>query len=452
MDNTTTTELGVSNHRQNGTDATAIGQFDRGDSQSDIQSQNQEFYLPPVDRGRDAWLFLAAAFIVEMLVWGFPFAFGVFQEYYGTHAPFADSGKIAIIGTCAMGIMYLSAPLIFGLLQRFPKTRTPAIGVGLVTMSLALGLSSLSTTVTHLIVSQGILYAIGGGLVYAPTILFMDEWFVNKKGFAFGVMWAGTAFGGIVIPILLQYLLSTHGFRTTLRVWVIVLFVFTVPLTYFLKPRLPISQTAHQRRFNLSFLTNRTFLLLQAGNIVEALGYFIPSIYLPSYARTLGASVSLSTLPVILFNVASVFGCVAMGSITDKYHVTTCILLSTIGSTVGVFVIWGLASTFPVLFVFCVVYGLFAGSFSSTWPGVIRAVQREERGVDPSMVFACLAAGRGIGNVACGPLSEALVHNHAWMGDASGAYGSGYGTLVVFTGVTAMLGGVGVLGRRVGWV
>lgn len=33
---------------------------------------------------------------------GFPFAFGVFQEYYSTHPPFEGSGNIAVIGTCAM--------------------------------------------------------------------------------------------------------------------------------------------------------------------------------------------------------------------------------------------------------------------------------------------------------------------------------------------------------------
>jgi hypothetical protein len=33
---------------------------------------------------------------------GFPFSFGVFQDYYSTHEPFAGSGHIPIIGTCAM--------------------------------------------------------------------------------------------------------------------------------------------------------------------------------------------------------------------------------------------------------------------------------------------------------------------------------------------------------------
>jgi hypothetical protein len=29
-----------------------------------------EFQLPPADGGKDAWLFLAACFIIEALVWG----------------------------------------------------------------------------------------------------------------------------------------------------------------------------------------------------------------------------------------------------------------------------------------------------------------------------------------------------------------------------------------------
>jgi len=58
--------------------------------------------LPPADTGKDAWLFLAACFMVEALVWGFPFTFGLFQEYYSAHQPFSSTSNIAVIGTCSM--------------------------------------------------------------------------------------------------------------------------------------------------------------------------------------------------------------------------------------------------------------------------------------------------------------------------------------------------------------
>jgi hypothetical protein len=30
----------------------------------------QQFFLPPTDEGKDAWLFLATCFLVEVFVWG----------------------------------------------------------------------------------------------------------------------------------------------------------------------------------------------------------------------------------------------------------------------------------------------------------------------------------------------------------------------------------------------
>lgn len=40
--------------------------------------------LPPVDTGRAAWSFLAAATVIEVLVWGLPFSVGVLHSYWTT--------------------------------------------------------------------------------------------------------------------------------------------------------------------------------------------------------------------------------------------------------------------------------------------------------------------------------------------------------------------------------
>lgn len=68
------------------------------------------------------------------------------------------------------------------------------------------------------------------------------------------------------------------------------------------------------------------------------------------------------------------------------------------------------------------------------------------------MIFGLLAAGRGIGSVLSGPLSEALLQGKPWAGDASLGYRTGYGGLIVFTGFSAALGSVSWVGRRLGWV
>ncbi|CAI7654923.1 unnamed protein product [Penicillium glandicola] len=421
----------------------------------DINAPNvyHDTQLPPMDGGMNAWLFLAACFVMEALVWGFAFTYGVFQAYYTDIPQFKDSGNIAVVGTCAMGIMYLDLPLVFAAYRQWPKYQRFGCGLGVLLMCAALGLSSLATNTNHLILTQGIFYALGGSIAYAPCILLMEEWFDRRKGLAFGVMWAGTGIGGVVLPIVMEQLLGKYGFRITLRGFAVVLFVLTGPLVYFVKPRVPIADHQPSPPLpNFGFMLTSTFSLFQICNTVEALGFFLPSIYLPTYAGMIGASTSLQALTVILFNLASVVGCVLMGAIIDKLDVTLCILVSTVGSSIGVFLIWGFSMSLTPLFIFSIVYGLFAGSYTSTWPGIMREVVRNKPSAESSMVFACLAAGRGVGNLVSGPLSEALITGLPWEGNAGYGYGSGYGSLIAFTGVTGVVGGGSYIVRRMKWL
>jgi hypothetical protein len=89
--------------------------------------------------------------------------------------------------------MYLGAPLCFAALQAWPVLRRISSPIGLAILIIALVLSSFSTTVWHLILTQGCLYGAGGIFLYAPIIVFVDEWFIRRKGLAYGVMWVSKA-------------------------------------------------------------------------------------------------------------------------------------------------------------------------------------------------------------------------------------------------------------------
>lgn len=219
-----------------------------------------------------------------------------------------------------------------------------------------------------------------------------------------------------------------------LRAWAAALVVLASPFMFYLKPRIPLSMSSHPRRIDMRFLRLSAFWALQAGNIFESLGFFIPNIWLPTYARSLGLTSLDGTVTIMLFNITSVFGQVLMGTLVDRLHVTTVVLVSTIGTTLSVFLLWGTAVTFPLLCIFSLMYGLFAGGFTSTYTGVIQEVQKQARGTEAGMLFGLLSAGRGVGSVLSGPLSEALLNSKPWAKEAALGYGTGYGGLIVFTG------------------
>lgn len=98
--------------------------------------------------------------------------------------------------------MYFFAPVSLYTLEYWPSTRRLCSVIGLVIVVSALIASSFSTQVWHLILTQGVLYAIGGSLLYSPTVFYLNEWFFKKKGLAFGIMWAGVGTYAPHFPVI----------------------------------------------------------------------------------------------------------------------------------------------------------------------------------------------------------------------------------------------------------
>jgi MFS family permease len=115
-----------------------------------------------------------------------------------------------------------------------------------------------------------------------------------------------------------------------------VITVISSSLIYFLRSRIPPTEVLQPARYGLSFLWTRTFSLLQMGLIMESLGYSIPGIYIPAFARSLGLSSSIGTLLVVaLVNAASVPSIIILAMLIDRFHVTTVIIISTVGAVLS---------------------------------------------------------------------------------------------------------------------
>lgn len=182
------------------------------------------------------------------------------------------------------------------------------------------------------------------------------------------------------------------------------------------------------------------------GNVVEGIGYFMPQIYLPSFAAWLQFPPVTSTMSISILNVSSTLGLILTGLLVDRLRVSTVLLISSLGAAASVFLLWGFSVTEPVLYLFALTYGVFAGGYASTWSGSALEVNRDKPRSDLPVIMNIIGGGRGFGCVASGPLSEYLLRIEIWDGVGLGVYGTKYASLVVFTGITALLSVFGMLG------
>lgn len=323
--------------------------------------------LPAVDGGRAAWRLLLAAFVFEALLWGFPLSFGVFQEYYSHLPEFENNPYISAIGTTASGISYLGAPLVAPLIRRWAAYRSQMIWIGWPLCILGLVAGSFANTLGTLLLTQGVMYGIGFIIFYYPILSMVDEFWIRRRGMAYGLLCSASGASGAVTPVIIQLLLRKYGYKTTLRSVAVALVVLTGPLIPFLKGRLQHHQATNLRT-DWSFLNKRLFWTYSMSNLLMGLGYFFPAVFLPSYATLVGLQGSRGALLLTLMSVAQVAGQFGFGYISDKkIPLNALISISALIAATATLTIWGLSRTMLPLAFFAVLYGFFGAGYTAMW-------------------------------------------------------------------------------------
>jgi MFS family permease len=320
------------------------------------------------------------------------------------------------------------------------------------------------------VVTQGVLQGFGSTLLLSSSTSYLDEWFVGRKAFAYGVILSTKSAIGTVAPFLFGYLLSALSVGSTLRIWTAVSGAAAVPALCLLQPRTSASRASRRQRcLSWKFLRHPTFYLHQAGNIIFAIFYSLPQTYVASFATsTFNFSTSKSALLVAGLNAPAVFGNVWFGFVSDgkpvfcghlSLRMSTVIVISALGSCLPTLFFWGFAPTdsksgMALVAVFVITYGFFAGGYSSTWGGMVKDMSREaesnNEAIDTALVYGLLNAGRGLGWVVGGFAGIGLL-NAGSVGTADLAYGSKYGSMILASGIGAALGGMSILLRFRDW-
>lgn len=307
--------------------------------------------------------------------------------------------------------------------------------------------SAFCHDVKALIATQGLLYGIGVLLVEMPSLIIMNTWFVRRRGLFFGLLCGILDLFGVAWGFLASAMLNKYGLKTTFLTMAAIAFVIPGLCMFFIRERPPQSMPPESPEDNnistppvqpdvalnlqppCRYYRRPTFYLFLIANLLQALAFYLPFIYLPSFTTLIGYSTSKGAVVLAIANLAQIFGEITFGKLSDKVGVH---MLATISATVAcgsTFILWSLADSLAYVIAFAFLFGAFASGFIALWPrmGTMFAEQ------DANMIYSFLSCGRGLGVLASGPISSSLLKIGNTHGNTSSPHHT-FKALILFVG------------------
>ncbi|KAI1750267.1 major facilitator superfamily domain-containing protein [Xylaria castorea] len=386
-----------------------------------------DWWYAPFRLASCIWLFLIGASMVELTAWGmfasrFPYCYGVFREYFFTHELFKGQAIVSTGG----GVLQITVLIVIYTCNIFSYQRKKAMWLGCLLYTISPISAAFTTSISTysppfrasaLVVLLGPLLA---GLLFAPSMHFLDDWFEGRKSFAFGIICGVGAAGGAGFPPAYTVSLNKYGYKTTLIGFGLITLVVTVAGILLVGLRTPPEKAVKPTWQDVDFVRKPLFLLFLASTLVQGTSHYGSSACLPAFHRCqLRLSGTQGALLVSLLNPARAIGQPLQGAIAD---------------TNASF--YAFARKLWSLVIFSLAFGATAGGFAALRPRFARA---------SILIFGVFTAARGAAIIASGFVAVTLVHAE----DASLArygLGSRWRDLINFTGVVMASASFGALG------
>ncbi|KAE8137269.1 major facilitator superfamily domain-containing protein [Aspergillus pseudotamarii] len=421
------------------------------------QSFDRSTTSHPPDGGRSAWIFLASVSVMLQLTWGFTISFGAFREYYFYGSAFSGNQVIAVIGVVSTGVIQLLCPFLVHILGGRAQLRKPLLCIGsAIVVAASIG-AGFSHTPVQLIMTQGVLYGLGSGLVFAPNMSLIDEWFIRRRSLAYGIYFACSSIAAAIIPPVMRVLLAKYSAKATLIGWGIFVAVVLSIALIGVRPRLPSSSRSAENekenplsgQFSYGFLRKPLFWLVLLSNVLQALSQYLPSVYIPSYATAvIGASSASASALLAIYNIASAICQPFLGLLADKRGILYPLLLSTLVPAIAVLCIWGFATKYGLLALVCILFGGLSGGYV-----VLRnrfattIVGNSDRPNEELIVSGLIMFFRGGATIASGFVATAVSSAGEDRGLHKGSYGAGqWLPLILTVGILTGVSCIGALG------
>lgn len=223
-------------------------------------------------------------------------------------------------GTLAVAVSFLMGPVSVGFIQWAQNYRWPCM-IATFLCPASLVLASFSTQFYHVILSQGILFNIGGGFVYLIASVLPAQCFKRNRSLATCIAASGACIGPLVMAPVIQAMIdSSLGYRNSLRVLGLMILVLLIISAVLIRPASSnVQHNPNWYKLVDPAFASVQFILLTIGIILTCLGFYPSVMLVPVYAQHIGASASLgSALMSVVFGTNAISR-IAIGYVADRF-------------------------------------------------------------------------------------------------------------------------------------
>ncbi|KAI0887365.1 MFS general substrate transporter [Annulohypoxylon maeteangense] len=269
----------------------------------------------PPDGGFLAWSQIVPGHIANMLSWGYGTGFSVFQLYYKQtmHLP---ASQVAWVGSIQIFLCFVIG-MVSGRLSDagYPKL---LYATGAIVTVFGMFMTSLATTYWQVLLAQGFLTGIGGGLMFMPATANVATYFKKNRSLAVALNGCGSSTGAILFPALVQFLTPKLGFGWAVRICGFIGLFLAVIGFFVLKPRKLRRIPAPVVDWNA--FKNIPYSTFCAGAFLIYFSLFTMLLYINSFAReSIGLSNQESINFVLVTNAVAMPARPIFGVIADRY-------------------------------------------------------------------------------------------------------------------------------------
>ncbi|PVI07121.1 MFS general substrate transporter [Periconia macrospinosa] len=365
------------------------------------------------------WKVLIATSTSSFWVIGLMQSFGIWQRHYGSQAAVKDGiirqsnmierPVISTIGSFGNGgLIAAFAILYFPYLPRFGKRIREICIIATTLMAVGFGTAAASTHLWMLLLTQGLLVGLGGGIFLSTLAPILPEYFDKHSGLAQGVSLASASAGGTVLSLATPELLDHIGSRATLGVMCSISIILGAIVSALAQPPRRFTRRSN-KMVNWKTFKDPMFTLLFLANLLHPLSVSNPATFGPEFSEALGLSKQRGSVILAIVSAVGLPARLVTGHVSDLVGHQNMLLLATAVYAVGVWGFWYSAAAIKsegLWIGFSVLYGIINGTFNT----VVNSAQKRLFGDEVYYPYnGAMTSIRGIGYFISLPIAGSLV-------------------------------------------